>query len=86
MLPAVPLPYRDVFSDFPEVSRPRNRDLKTTHNAFRSCRMHFCANANSCRPSVQTKTKQYSISVDGYFRKRSLCPPLKDRGVYVVYN
>ena len=29
--PAMPRPFSDVFSDFPEILRSRNGDLKTTH-------------------------------------------------------
>ena len=40
-------PHSDAFPDFPEILRLRNRDLKTTHNTFRGCRMHF---NTLCRP------------------------------------
>ena len=33
-----PLPYSDVFVDFPGIPRSRNRDLKTTNNAFQGSR------------------------------------------------
>ena len=31
----------DVFSDFPEILRSRNRALETTHNSFRGRRVYF---------------------------------------------
>ena len=33
--PVMPRPYSDFFSDFLEILRPRNRDLKNTHGTFR---------------------------------------------------
>ena len=30
-----------VFSYFPDVLRPTNRETKTTHSTFRDCRVHF---------------------------------------------
>lgn len=47
-----PLPYIDVFTDFPKILRSRIRDLKTTYNTFRGCCGHLFDNlsANSCIP------------------------------------
>ena len=50
-------PHSDAFPDFPEILSLRNRDLKTTHNTFRGCRMHF---NTLCRPlSVYSQDFQY---------------------------
>ena len=32
---------RAFFSDFAEMLKPSNREFKTTHNAFRDCRVRF---------------------------------------------
>ena len=37
---AMPLPYSDTFSGFPQILRSWNRDLRTTHNTFQSFSMH----------------------------------------------
>ena len=37
----MPLPYSDVFSVFPEILRAKNRDLKTSHDTYWGCHMHF---------------------------------------------
>ena len=39
----IPRPYSNVFSDFPEILRPRKRDLKNTHSTFWGYSMHFHA-------------------------------------------
>ena len=50
-------PHSDAFPNFPEILSLRNRDLKTTHNTFRGCRMHF---NTLCRPlSVYSQDFQY---------------------------
>ena len=45
-----PLPYSDVFVDFPEIPRSRNRDLKTTNNAFQGCHVQGKENRGKEQP------------------------------------
>lgn len=47
----MPLPYSDVFSVFPEILRAKNRDLKTSHDTYWGCHVHFFSDnlyGNSC--------------------------------------
>ena len=37
----MPGPFRDIFSDFPEILRSRNCDLETANNTFWGCHGHF---------------------------------------------
>ena len=47
MKPEVRPSYSEFFSDFPEILKSRNRDLRTSHDTFRGFRVHFYAR-NSC--------------------------------------
>ena len=58
-----------IFSDFPEMLKSRNRELKTTHNTFRDCRVRFIPTAfleiavdKNARSKVQMETGDEFLS------------------------
>ena len=38
---AMPRRYSDIFSNFLQILRSRNRELKTTYNTFQCCHVHL---------------------------------------------
>ena len=60
----MPRPYSDFFSDFLEILRPRNRDLKNTHGTFRGRHVQVYASFQ------QTFSKQLYAFGDFPFRQQ----------------
>ena len=59
----MPLPYRDVFSVFPEILREKNRDLKTSHDTYWGCHAHFFFPTTFMETAVYVFTK-YGFTVE----------------------
>ena len=58
----MPLPYSDVFSVFPEILRAKNRDLKTSHDTYWGCHVHFFFPTTFMETDVYVFTK-YGFTV-----------------------
>ena len=59
----MPLPYSDVFSVFPEILRAKNRDLKTSHDTYWGCHVHFFF-----RQPLWKQLCTYSPNMDSLYR------------------